>query len=150
MSDRPPVEGGEQFRAPFPLADEGSPLLARREAEPLAIPPTQTPATDQHAAAAKIAKYGTITTAISAVAAIILAATTGLFGLLKPSEAKPAQEPTQVVSCAAEQQSVIDLTRRNPGYPFSYSGPTEEQCHLNDLVKGAPKPSNAGEGAPGG
>lgn len=63
-----------------------------------------------------------------------------LFGQLDDDSDPPPAAAT-VVNCTVEQQNVISLIEKNPGWQFAYSGPAEEQCHLNDLVKSAPKPT---------
>ncbi|MFI5434789.1 hypothetical protein G8767_25525 [Rhodococcus sp. IC4_135] len=72
-----------------------------------------------------------------ALIGVVTAIVVGIFGLLDQDSNPPA---APVVNCTVEQQNVINLIEKNPGWQFTYAGPADEQCHLNDLVKSAPNP----------
>ena len=55
----------------------------------------------------------------------------GLF--VRANDDKP---PPSIVltNCDQQQKGVIEFVRANPGVIPKYSGPSDEQCHLNDIV----------------
>jgi hypothetical protein len=88
--------------------------------------------------------------------AIAIACITGTFGLLNAAiagafslahkEATTTQSAVVITNCAEQQQSVIDRVKNNPGFVPRYSGPSEDQCHLNDVVAQIPRLNGGGPG----
>jgi hypothetical protein len=68
----------------------------------------------------------------------------GMFALL----AKDSPPIPVVTNCAEQQRQVIDVIRQNPQLNFRYDGPSEDECHLNDIVKRWGEISRKPPGAP--
>lgn len=112
------------------------PAVAPPSAE---IPPSSAPALTSAASAKRGPKFKR---------AIAIACITGTFGVCNAAIAgvfslahKEAitQSAVVITNCADQQQSVIDRIKQNPGFVPRYSGPSEDQCHLNDVVAQIPR-----------
>jgi hypothetical protein len=69
---------------------------------------------------------------ITGISVVIVACVNGAFTLFRPAL---SQAPSVVVNnCYEQQQGVIQRLKENPGLKLQYSGPSEQQCHLNELV----------------
>ncbi|MEV3905535.1 hypothetical protein AB0K11_24725 [Mycobacterium sp. NPDC050551] len=49
------------------------------------------------------------------------------------SSIKPPPPPAAVTNCAEQQGRVIEIKRQNPEIDLNFSGPSDEQCHLEEL-----------------
>jgi hypothetical protein len=82
--------------------------------------------------ASRLDRAGTVAL-IAAVSSILVAVISGVF-LLASKESPAPPPPVVVTNCPEQQQGAIDRVKENPGLVPRYSGPSDEQCHLNDLV----------------
>lgn len=71
-----------------------------------------------------------------------VAAITGMFALaasvatlVSGYMTKDAPSTQPVSNCAEQQQQVLRDVRENSEYSFTFSGPSDEQCHLNELLR---------------
>ncbi|BDD81268.1 hypothetical protein TPB0596_10310 [Tsukamurella pulmonis] len=66
----------------------------------------------------------------------------GGFGMLTDKGGGSPPVAVVITDCPQKQQDAIDTARRNPGRKLIFSGPVQEQCHLNEAVQTVPAPSD--------
>jgi hypothetical protein len=73
---------------------------------------------------------------IGATGSILVALITGIFHVEETQKLPPPPPAVVAITdCPAEQGGVITLIRDHPEIAPTYSGPVEDQCHLNEVAQ---------------
>ena len=80
----------------------------------------------------RIDRAGTVAV-IGGVVSLLVALVGGIFSVATHND-PPSPAPPVITNCAEQQRAVLQNQRDFPGVTFQFSGPSDEQCHLADLV----------------
>lgn len=72
---------------------------------------------------------------VASIGAVALLGSAYLNLLKTDTPVTPTPPAVAVLDCPQKQRQALELQRDYPGRDQTYSGPLEDQCHLNELLK---------------